>query len=476
MKNLILFIIVVVLNLTVCTRVFSQNVSISATGATADTSAILDVSSTTKGFLLPRMTTVDRDAIVLPATGLTIFNTTLTAYQYNTGTPSAPVWTTLSSASGSVSSVSVISANGLSGTVANPTTAPAITLKTTVSGMVKGNGTALSAATSGTDYSPGTAGNATGIVKSITGTGALVTAVAADFPTLNQSTTGNAATVTTNANLTGPVTSIGNTTSITNLAITTAAIANSAVTNAKLANMAANTVKGNNTGSAAAPLDLTTTQVTAMLNPFTTTLKGLTPASGGGTTNFLRADGSWASPGGGSVTSVGTGYGLSGGPITSTGTIVVDSAALSLKYLRIADTAAMLAHYLKAIDTANIANFSTKVRSLFSSNSPITYGNGSIGITQASATTDGYLSSTDWNTFNSKAGAITSGNLTETGSSILTITGGAGAVLGSGTTIQVNQANSTQSGFLSNTDWSTFNSKVSTNRSYKYYLSITRRW
>ena len=124
------------------------------------------------------------------------------------------------------------------------------------------------------------------------------------------------------------------------------------------------------------------------------------------------------------------------------------------------------------IDTTNIANFSVKVRSLFSSTSPITYSNGSIGITQASATTNGYLSSTDWNTFNSKAGAITSGDLTETGSSILAITGGAGAVLGSGTTIQVNQANSTQSGFLSNTDWSTFNSKVSTSRAINTTLPL----
>ena len=62
--------------------------------------------------------------------------------------------------------------------------------------------------------------------------------VASDVPTLNQSTTGNAATVTTNANLTGPVTSTGNTT----------AIANAAISNAMLANGAVANLSGTNTG------------------------------------------------------------------------------------------------------------------------------------------------------------------------------------------------------------------------------------
>ena len=43
--------------------------------ATPDASAKLDIASTTKGFLPPRMTTAQRDAIVSPATGLVIFNT-----------------------------------------------------------------------------------------------------------------------------------------------------------------------------------------------------------------------------------------------------------------------------------------------------------------------------------------------------------------------------------------------------------------
>jgi hypothetical protein len=76
-------------------------------------------------------------------------------------------------------------------------------------------------------------------------------------------------------------------------------IANDVVSNAKLVNMAAATIKGNNTGVAGDPVDLTGTQTTAMLDTVTSALKGLAPASGGGTTNFLRADGTWAAPAGG---------------------------------------------------------------------------------------------------------------------------------------------------------------------------------
>lgn len=48
--------------------------------------------------------------------------------------------------------------------------------------------------------------------------------------------------------------------------------------------------------------DLTGTEVTTLLDVFTDSLQGVVPASGGGTTNFLRADGTFASPpsGGGS--------------------------------------------------------------------------------------------------------------------------------------------------------------------------------
>ena len=80
-----------------------------------------------------------------------------------------------------------------------------------------------------------------------------------------------------------------------------------AVTLAKMANLAANRIIGNNTGSSATPLALTGTQVTAMLDQFSTTAKGLVPAASGvgDTTKYLRGDGSWqAITGTGTVTSV----------------------------------------------------------------------------------------------------------------------------------------------------------------------------
>jgi hypothetical protein len=54
------------------------------------------------------------------------------------------------------------------------------------------------------------------------------------------------------------------------------------------------------------------------------------------------------------------------------------------------------------------------------------------------------------------------GNLTEATSSVLTILGGTGSVVGSGVSIQVKQATISQSGFLSSTDWNVFNNKQST--------------
>ena len=58
------------------------------------------------------------------------------------------------SSNGTVTSVSVVSANGFAGTVATDTTTPAITLSTTITGVLKGDGTAISAAVANVDYVP----------------------------------------------------------------------------------------------------------------------------------------------------------------------------------------------------------------------------------------------------------------------------------------------------------------------------------
>lgn len=82
-----------------------------------------------------------------------------------------------------------------------------------------------------------------------------------------------------------------------------------------------------------------------------------------------------------------------------------------------------------------------------------------LSILQSGAAQDGYLSSGDWNTFNNKQDALTFGDLTESTSSVLTISGGTGAVIGSGASIQVQEASTSTSGYITSADWNTFNGK-----------------
>lgn len=65
---------------------------------------------------------------------------------------------------------------------------------------------------------------------------------------------------------------------------------------AKLVDIATARLLGRVTGGSGDPEELTGTQATTLLDVFTSALKGLVPASGGGTTNFLRADGTFAAP------------------------------------------------------------------------------------------------------------------------------------------------------------------------------------
>ena len=76
-------------------------VAVNTDGAAPDNSAMLDVKSTTRGLLAPRMTLAQRNAIVSPASGLMIYQTTdIPGYYYNSGTPAAPAWALVGSNAG----------------------------------------------------------------------------------------------------------------------------------------------------------------------------------------------------------------------------------------------------------------------------------------------------------------------------------------------------------------------------------------
>ena len=92
------------------------------------------------------------DPTVVGFRGVPLSSTPATAGQIYVLTGGVWTPTTLSSGSGTVTSVSVVSANGIAGTVATATTTPAITLSVTATGLLKSNGTAVSAAVAGTDY------------------------------------------------------------------------------------------------------------------------------------------------------------------------------------------------------------------------------------------------------------------------------------------------------------------------------------
>ena len=77
-------------------RMYSQGVVVSETpNPLPDASAILEIQSTDKGFLPPRMTTAERNLIATPAAGLVIYNTTLQSLQAYNGT----VWVLVESGS-----------------------------------------------------------------------------------------------------------------------------------------------------------------------------------------------------------------------------------------------------------------------------------------------------------------------------------------------------------------------------------------
>ncbi len=92
MKKLLLTFAVAASLMGISQDIKAQGVSVNTSGADPDASAVLDVSSTTQGMLIPRMTAAQRGLIASPATGLLVYQTDAPAgfYFYN-----GVVWTSL---------------------------------------------------------------------------------------------------------------------------------------------------------------------------------------------------------------------------------------------------------------------------------------------------------------------------------------------------------------------------------------------
>lgn len=184
---------------------------------------------------------------------------------------------------------------------------------------------------------------------------------------------------------------------------------------------------------------------TGVLNVPTYTLAGL----GGITASFLS--------GGTGIT-----YNSTTGVISYSGTVYTDS---SVRALFSGGTGISYNSSTGAISYSGTVYTDASIRALVSAGTGLSY-NSTTGVFSYSGTvyTDASIralfSGTSPITYNSTTGAIgiSTGNLTESTSSVLTITGGTGALISSAS-IQVKQASGSQSGFLSSTDWTTFNSK-----------------
>jgi hypothetical protein len=97
-------------------RSYAQGVGISESSITPHASSILELRSTLHGFLLPRMTTAERDLIGSPATGLLLYNTTTNKFNYRNGS-----WIALVAATDNLSVFSATTSAELAGVLSDET-------------------------------------------------------------------------------------------------------------------------------------------------------------------------------------------------------------------------------------------------------------------------------------------------------------------------------------------------------------------
>jgi hypothetical protein len=243
-------------------------------------------------------------------------------------------------------------------------------------------------------------------------------------------------------------------------------------------------IRFRSSGSAASAITLLDAVATAgrvvTLPDATTTLVGrdttdtLTNKSISGTTNTLSnignasltnsaitINGTSTSLGGsvsvGTVTSVtataGTGISITGSPITTSGTLTVTNTSPDQTVVLTAGTGISTSGTYPNFTITNTSPSSGGTVTSVTGTSPVVSSGGNtpaISMPAATTSVSGYLTSTDWNTFNGKGtGTVTS----VTATSPVTSTGGATPV------IAMPAATTSVSGYLTSTDWNTFNNK-----------------
>ena len=315
-------------------------------------------------------------------------------------------------ASGSVTTLSVVSANGFAGTVANATTTPAITLTTSVTGVLKGNGTAISAAVSGTDYAPATSGTSILYGNGSGGFSNVTVGSGLSFAGGTLSSAGGSGTVTSVAqSFTGGIISVSGspiTTSGT-LALTVAGTSggipyfSSGTTWASSAALAANAlVVGGGAGAAPATITTGTGVVTAL---------GVNTGSAGA---FVVNGGALGTPSSGTLTNatglpVSTGVsGLGTGVATalavntgSAGAFVVNGGALGTPSSGTLTNATGLPLTTGVTGTLPVANGGTGATTLTANN--VILGNGTSAVQFVAPGTNGNVLTSNGTTWTSAA-------------------------------------------------------------------------
>jgi len=303
---------------------------------------------------------------------------------------------------GTVTSVSVVSANGFAGTVATSTTTPAITLSTSVNGIIKGNGTALSAAVAATDYvAPSAYASANGLTMStsrLLGRTTASTGAAEEISVAGGLTLSGG--VLTGAS--GTVTSVTGTSPVVSSGGTTPAISMPAATTS---------VNGY----------LTSTDWTTFNNKGSGTV---TSVSGTGTVNGITLTGTVTSSGsltlGGTLSGVSLTTQVSGTlPIANGGTngtsaptagAVPYGTGTAYAFSAVGTSGQVLTSAGAGVPTWTTPTTGT-VTSVTGTAPVVSSGGATPAISMAAATTSvsGYLTSTDWTTFNGKQATLVSG-------------------------------------------------------------------